>query len=354
MIYLICQDWSNTSKNHAGIKYLCNQLENLYPHKFKTIVFPDYGAIFNNRKLPFSQARIIRTICYHYARIRHQFIAQKTYKSLKKILHRDDKVILMEYLEKSYPMLHFAESIKIQFPDVPLLAMVHLVPEKIESSFPIQEDLKRWLKPIDKILTLGHSLTDYFIEKGVDKTKIITTFHYVDNYYYTPTPIRKHNRIKIIAMGNQMRNIALLKKIVEANPNADFIICQGTADMSSFFKKIDNVQLIPYVEEKVLKQYMIDADISLNVMKDTIGSNVIVTSLGMGLAMICSDVGSIRDYCDETNTIFCNNKNPEEFSQAISSLEKAPHKLMQLQQSAANKGRTFSIQRFANDIISKL
>lgn len=354
MIYLICQDWINTSKNHAGIKYLCNQLENLYPNKFKTIVFPDYAAIFNNGKGPLSQLRIIKSFGFHYAKIKHQFIAKKTCQSLKKTLNRDDKVILMEYLEKSYPMLHFAESINIQFPDVPILAMVHLVPEKIESSFSKQGDLKRWLKPIDKILTLGHSLTDYFIKKGVDKTKIVTTFHYVDNYYYNPTPIRKHTRIKIIAMGNQMRNIVLLKKIVETNPNVDFIICQGTEDMSSSFKKMDNVQLIPYVEEKVLKQYMIDADISLNVMRDTIGSNVIVTSLGMGLAMICSDVGSIRDYCDETNTIFCNNQNPEEFSQAISSLEKAPHKLMQLQQSAANKGKTFSIQQFANDIISKL
>ena len=36
---------------------------------------------------------------------------------------------------------------------------------------------------------------------------------------------------------------------------------------------------------------MNDSDISLNVMKDTIGSNVICTSMATGLAMVVSDVG---------------------------------------------------------------
>ena len=70
-------------------------------------------------------------------------------------------------------------------------------------------------------------------------------------------------------------------------------------------------------EESELRQHMANANISLNVMEDTVGSNVIVTSLAMGLAMICSNVGSIKDYCDDSNTILCNNSNVEEFSQAI-------------------------------------
>ena len=37
MIYLICQEWTNTSKNHAGIKYLCNELEKRYPDIYKSI-----------------------------------------------------------------------------------------------------------------------------------------------------------------------------------------------------------------------------------------------------------------------------------------------------------------------------
>ena len=30
-IYLVCQTWSNTKNNHAGILYLCNQLAAINP-----------------------------------------------------------------------------------------------------------------------------------------------------------------------------------------------------------------------------------------------------------------------------------------------------------------------------------
>lgn len=50
MIYLICQNWSNTSNNHAGIKYLCLRLEKRYPDTYKTFVIPDfYSGISKNR-----------------------------------------------------------------------------------------------------------------------------------------------------------------------------------------------------------------------------------------------------------------------------------------------------------------
>ena len=68
------------------------------------------------------------------------------------------------------------------------------------------------------------------------------------------------------------------------------------------------MKLIPFVEEENLRRYMEQSDISLNVMHDTIGSNVIVTSMASGLAMVVSDVGSIHDYCDERNSVFCISK----------------------------------------------
>jgi hypothetical protein len=59
MIYLICQDWSNTSNNHAGIKYLCNQIQEMYPESYKTFVIP---AFWNDRSK--SPIRIIASLQY--------------------------------------------------------------------------------------------------------------------------------------------------------------------------------------------------------------------------------------------------------------------------------------------------
>ena len=42
MIYLIVQDWSNTTNNHAGIKYLCNRLQQKHPDEFEVILIPDF------------------------------------------------------------------------------------------------------------------------------------------------------------------------------------------------------------------------------------------------------------------------------------------------------------------------
>lgn len=93
---------------------------------------------------------------------------------------------------------------------------------------------------------------------------------------------------------------------------------------------------------------MQDADISINVMEDTIGSNVIVTSLAMGLAMVCSDVGSIRDYCNDSNTIFCNTS--EDFTRAIEILQSDDTKISNMQMEAYKRGLELSINKFAEDL----
>lgn len=74
--------------------------------------------------------------------------------------------------------------------------------------------------------------------------------------------------------------------------------------MDDLFPKTPNVELKGFLEEDELRHQMDIADVSLNVMEDTVGSNVITTSMAMGLAMIVSDVGSIRDYCNDANALF--------------------------------------------------
>lgn len=344
MNYLICQDWTNTSNNHAGIKYLCNQLQTMYPSSYTSITIPDFT--YTNSKY-----RIVTSIIFRIGQLRHKLYRHKLCHKLIKNLQTGDKIFLMEYMEKSMPMLDFAQQIKFYKPQIAIYGLVHLVPNRLTNNFPQNKQLYKWTTVVDKILTLGHSLTNYFISRGVDKSKIYTTFHYVDKYYCKKVPLQCHNdKVKVIAMGNQMRNISLLKKIVTDNPDVNFTICQGLYDMSSAFKDKKNVTLIPFVEENELRNKMAEADISLNVMADTIGSNVIVTSLAMGLAMICSDVGSIRDYCDETNTIFCNNNNITQFTNAISTISRDKKKLISMRYAAIAKSKLFTIERFEQEL----
>lgn len=341
MIYLVVQDWSNTSKNHAGIKYLCNRLQQKHPDEFKVILIPDYYQGFSDNLL-------LRRISIFLARRKFFSRLTQIFKELHAKLNTGDKVFLMEYMEQLCPQVSLAERLKNSYPQIPIYAMVHLVPEKLNDNFSHAEYTK-WIKPIDYIVTLGSSLTRYFIERGFNKSKIITTFHYVENDYYKVVdrlPTRKS--ITVIAMGNQMRNVALLHDIVLHLPQVKFIICQGVGNMENEFADCTNVSLIPFVSEDKLRDYMASADVSLNVMKDTIGSNVIVTSMAMGLAMVCSDVGSIRDYCNDSNCLFANTT--QDFVKAILYLSENVDRLKDMKQASLNKSADLTIDKFYDNI----
>ena len=64
--------------------------------------------------------------------------------------------------------------------------------------------------------------------------------------------------------------------------------------------------------------------------------------MAMGLAMIVSDVGSIRDYCDNSNSIFCT-MNIGSFVTAIQSLSLCPNKVELMKKSSLEKARQFNI-----------
>ena len=341
MIYLIVQDWSNTTNNHAGIKYLCNRLQQKHPDEFEVILIPDFYQGFSSNLL-------LRKINMFLARKKFFSRLNQVYRELCAKLKTGDKVFLMEYMEQLCPQVSLAERLKHSHPHLPIYAMVHLVPEKLNDNFS-QAEYTKWIKPVDYIVTLGSSLTRYFIERGFDKSKIITTFHYVENDYYKVVdrlPTRKS--ITVIAMGNQMRNVALLHDIVLHLPQVKFIICQGVGNMGSKFADCTNVSLIPFVSEDKLRDYMASADVSLNVMKDTIGSNVIVTSMAMGLAMVCSDVGSIRDYCNDSNCLFANTT--QDFVKAVKSLSENVDKLNGMKQASLKKSSDLTIDKFYNNI----
>lgn len=338
MIYLICQEWTNTSKNHAGIKYLCNELEKRYPDIYKSICFPDtIKSVSGNF--------FVRKMKILYGLWLHKKHERQVFNYIKANIKVGDIVILMEYMTKIFPQLQIAQYLKRYVPSIPVYGMIHLVPSIIEKDFP-EPQFSLWKDNVDKVFTLGHSLTDYLVNKGYEKTRVVTLFHYVATEYYKPTRVHQGRSTTVIAMGCQMRNTDLLRQIVKCNPTVKFVICQGVNDLSSYFDDCDNVQLIPFVPEDKLRNYMNKSDISLNVMIDTVGSNVIVTSLAMGLAMVCSNVGSISDYCDSSNSILCDNTCVDDFSKAIQLLNNDRTLLLSMQRNSIEKSARLSIEEF--------
>jgi hypothetical protein len=99
-------------------------------------------------------------------------------------------------------------------------------------------------------------------------------------------------------MGNVERNYEDLVESAKVTSDIQYFVYAEQSLNSSLDNRcleFSNVRLHKNIKESELRNLMHKSDVSLNVMHDTVGSNVIVTSLSCGLAMVCSDVGSIRD-----------------------------------------------------------
>jgi len=321
MLYIVCVEWGSTKGNHAGMAFLAKELNQAFPNETKLIIVPVYH--FHGGKYFANLAGAIKLI-----------------KLLFK-LKKKDSVFLMEYL----PSLHnWAYWIKLIHAHCHITAIAHFVNEILDEMYPKTSVLLKHVSYVDRILVLGHSLKDYLVNRGVADSKILVTYHYVDNHYYNTSNIESLNEVQVIFMGSLKRDYDLLKSIIHNCPTTHFHLLMGRNNLRDNFSNLDNVTLHPYLAENELRNLMQKSDISLNVMKDTIGSNVIVTSMASGLAMVVSDVGSIHDYCDTNNSIFCSSV--QDFSDAIMTLTKNRNLLLKMKEESCRKAQQFSIDNF--------
>ncbi|MCI9607839.1 MAG: glycosyltransferase [Muribaculaceae bacterium] len=237
---------------------------------------------------------------------------------LKLITKRDDVVFLMEYL---FPAIEMGIIAKLLKNRCHVIALAHLVPKMLTALYRTDK-LKEQCENIERLYVLGSSLKQYLIDRGVSSNIIRTTFHYVDTDFYHPDNSHHENKINVISIGNMDRDYEAIKQIASGLPDINFTICCGKKDLSTIFPAtLSNVRLIGYLTESELRTLMQSCDVSLNAMNDTIGSNVITTSLACGLVVIASDVGSIRDYIEDGKNGYLF-RNPTEAIEIINNLSK--------------------------------
>lgn len=342
MIYLFYTKWPITKDNHAGFGYLSKKLAELYPSEFYAIELPQRHPI----KIPESLAE----------RIRNQFFLRLNYRYLTKYVRlfkkvykpdRGDTIISTEYLVKGvhshYPLINAFRKSQINYK---IAAFVHYTPEELRSFS--SKELKKWISKLDRTFTLGSTLTKYLSDRGGD-LEIRTTFHYVDDYYFN-TDIGKCE-YSVLVQGTHQRDNETLLKIVKGCPDVKFNICTAGHDLSRYFN-FPNVRLYGYLRESELRDLMFSNSVSLNVMKDTIGSNAIVCSMAAGQAMIVTDVGSIRDYCSEKNAFFC--KAIKDYIDAIHLLKNDCNLLQNKRRLSNTMADAFKIEYFKLDLLRQL
>jgi len=308
-------EWPGTKDNHAGMAYFAKRLK-------KDIGLP-ISLVCNSprdyKKINFSK---------HYARLTMPWT---------------DCLFFKEYLSPIGIACQENVALRLRQWGVkkPMTGLMHLPESLLLKNYKL-EYIRSSLDALDHIIVYGSSLTR-FLEKIGYGHKVKETFHYVDSDYYHPVTTKKDKIFNVIFCGFLLRNVDILKQIVEQCPKITFQICGGIADLKALFGNTVNVKLYGYLPEDELLEKLQQADASISVMEDTIGSNAIVCGLACGLPQIVSDVGSIRDYCSEENSIFC--KNVDDFVKAVQLLSQNKDLCHQMKLSARQRAEELSISK---------
>lgn len=323
-IYIICAIWRSTKNNHAGMFHLANKIKETYKEgQVHLIGIPT---------IQLGPMNIIYTI-YNI------FIALKLRLKVKK----QDTVFLMEYF---LPMCEQSYIAKLLYKKAKIIGVVHSIPATIDRLYTEKKLIKK-ASYLDHLLTLGSSLTEHLINRGIPSSLITTTYHYVDNtFYHNERKGEKDSsqKLQVICMGNMARDYDNLAKIVSKTPDINYYICKGHASIDWMFSNYPNANLLGYVSENELRTYMHKSDVSLNLMKDTVGSNVITTSLSSGLAMVCSNVGSIKDYIPNDSGYLFNDV--YEAIEILNMLNKDKAKLYLAQKNSLDNAKRIDLNNF--------
>lgn len=341
MIYLITYVWKSTDGNHTGMAYMCDLLQQKYEGKFEVLKYYQRNAV---------KFCSIQRVNRFLSKLVERYEDLKIVLFLVFLLIRikpTDKIILTEYLHPRINQQCLAKIIKKFCPATKVYGIAHLTPTMLNILGINNINIKEWDDNIDYFVTLGSNLSMHLQGLGVATNKIITTRHYVDMQYYNNV-VKTSRTFRVIVIGNMQRNYAQLETIVKYCPNTEFIICSGRRNLSQF-KKFSNVDLQGYLSESELIKLIAKSSVSLSVMEDTVGSNVIVTTMAMGLCQVVSDVGAIRDYCSGENAYFCSTT--EDFIESINYLSCHSDVLLEKCRKSQDYARKYDINRFVNDLV---
>ncbi len=309
--------WPGTANNHAGMGYFAKCLQ-------KNLGFPFF--CFCN--LPKDYPKPV-DLAKYYA----YFTSPWT-----------DGLFLMEYLSPigNANQEELVLNLRKRKVHQPMVGLVHL-PEGLLLKYWTMDHIRSALDLIDHIVVYGSSLAKFLDRLGYG-AKLKQTFHYVDTDYYHPKekPLTDQP-LKVIVFGMLLRNTPVLKQIVLQCPQVNFHICAGMADLKSTFQGLPNVVLHEYMPEPELLNKLQEADASLSVLEDTVGSNSIVAGLACGLPQIVSDVGSIRDYCSKENSFFC--QDPDDYVKAIRFLSQNKDACQNMGKNARQRAEELSLPK---------
>lgn len=203
-----------------------------------------------------------------------------------------------------------------------IIVSYHLPPQRLITR------LKRYdhLAQADRIVLVGSSQYDFF-QKYVPADRITVLPHGVNTAFFKPAhPVRrlKHNQLTCLCIGYHLRDYPFLMRVAEQLQEFSFIrfrIISGAPEAMAL-NRLRNVQVESGLSDAQLIEAYQQADVLTMPLIDTTANNVILEAMACGLPILTTDVGSIRDYIDETFALLFKPHDTRNYADAVVALSR--------------------------------
>ncbi len=222
-----------------------------------------------------------------------------------------------------------------------IVATFHLPPVGIKKSWLIEKPLQQ----LSAVVCVGTSQMDY-LGKIVGYDKVFFAPLGLDLEYYTP-PIDFDSRDPDLCLmvGENYRDFPALRGVIELvtylRPKTHFVLVLRPESFE-LIGQHPNVTILSNVPEDDLRELYRKASLLVMPLKDATANNALLEAMGCGLQIVVKDVGSTRDYVNESCAALLPINDAKKMAECVVDLLDARRDLEKMSEAAVVQAGHFS------------
>jgi glycosyltransferase involved in cell wall biosynthesis/Tfp pilus assembly protein PilF len=221
------------------------------------------------------------------------------------------------------------------------VATFHQPPEWAEKI--IAGELLKWL---DGVLVVSPSQLPFF-RRFVAEDRLHVILHGIDTDFFTPAPrTNSLSDLRCIIAGQWLRDWATFKAVARALPDIAFDAVTGSNEN---FDELPNVTVYRGVSDAKLAELYQKADVLFLPLIESTANNTLLEGMASGLAVVTSDLESVRAYLPNGEARLVANSRVEDFVKALRELQQDPERRQEMGRRARVRAEALSWPQVAKE-----